>query len=128
MIAGFKKFIMQGNVIDLAVGVVIGAAFGALVKQFTDSFIQPLIKAVSGGGVSGGTFTLRGQTFDVVSRNPHWGEDRVIYRAADGTLPTIAVGMTDMARSLPRYRRRPRRFRSPYRKGRYCCTAYRRRG
>ena len=40
---------------------------------------------------------LRGQTFDVISRSPHWGEDRVIYRAADGTLPTIAVSMTDMA-------------------------------
>jgi len=46
---------------------------------------------------------LRGQTFDVVSRNPHWGEDRVIYRAADGTLPTIAIGMTDMA-PLDRFR------------------------
>jgi hypothetical protein len=40
---------------------------------------------------------LLGQTFDVVSRSPHWGDDRVIYRAADGTLPTIAVTLTDMA-------------------------------
>ncbi len=40
---------------------------------------------------------LRGQTFDVIGRSPHWGEDRVIYQAADGTLPTIAVSMTDMA-------------------------------
>jgi hypothetical protein len=46
---------------------------------------------------------LRGQTFDVVSRSPHWGEERVIYRAADGTLPTIAVSMTDMA-PLDRFR------------------------
>ena len=48
MFAGFKKFILQGNVIDLAVGVVIGAAFGALVKAFTDAFITPLIAAPSG--------------------------------------------------------------------------------
>lgn len=40
---------------------------------------------------------LRGQTFDAVSRSPHWGEDRVIYRAADGTLPTVAVSLTDLA-------------------------------
>ena len=39
---------------------------------------------------------LAGQTFEVVSRSPHWGEDRVIYRAADGTLPTIAARLTDM--------------------------------
>ncbi|BCH19122.1 Y4bD/Y4pK family protein [Mesorhizobium sp. L-2-11] len=40
---------------------------------------------------------LLGQIFEVVSRSPHWGEDRVIYRAANGTLPTIAVALTDMA-------------------------------
>jgi hypothetical protein len=40
---------------------------------------------------------LVGQSFEVISRSPHWGEDRVIYRAADGTLPTIAVALTDMA-------------------------------
>ena len=39
---------------------------------------------------------LKGQTFEVISRSRHWGEDRVIYRAADGTLPTIAAAMTDM--------------------------------
>ena len=67
MLAGFKKFIMQGNVVDLAVGIVIGAAFGAVVKQFTDSFIAPLIRVIFGGGVSGGTFTVRGQVFDVTA-------------------------------------------------------------
>jgi hypothetical protein len=40
---------------------------------------------------------LKGQTFEVISRSLHWGEDRVIYRAADGTLPSIAAAMTDMA-------------------------------
>jgi hypothetical protein len=39
---------------------------------------------------------LYGQTFDVVSRSAHWGEDRVIYRATNGTLPSIAVTLTDM--------------------------------
>ena len=40
---------------------------------------------------------LRGQAFEVISRSPHWGEDRVTYRGADGTLPTIAAAMTDLA-------------------------------
>jgi large conductance mechanosensitive channel len=41
---GFKDFIMRGNVVDLAVGIVIGAAFTALVGTFTAAFIQPILK------------------------------------------------------------------------------------
>ena len=49
-IAGeFKTFIMKGNVIDLAVGVLIGAAFGSVVKAFTDGIISPLINYFGGG-------------------------------------------------------------------------------
>jgi large conductance mechanosensitive channel len=66
MLKGFKDFIMRGNVVDLAVGVVIGAAFGSLVKSFGDSFLTPLIKVASGGnGVHAGSFHIRGQLFDV---------------------------------------------------------------
>ena len=64
MVEGFKKFIMGGNVVDLAVGVVIGAAFAAVVTQFTASFIAPLIALIAGGGVDGGTFTIDDQVFD----------------------------------------------------------------
>jgi large conductance mechanosensitive channel len=46
MLAGFKKFIMQGNVVDLAVGVVIGAAFGKIVTAFVEGIINPLIGIV----------------------------------------------------------------------------------
>jgi large conductance mechanosensitive channel len=42
-LGGFRKFILRGNVVDLAVGVVIGAAFGSLVTEFTKDFISPLI-------------------------------------------------------------------------------------
>lgn len=49
MLRGFKDFIMRGNVVDLAVGIVIGAAFTALVSQFTNSFLNPLIKLAGGG-------------------------------------------------------------------------------
>jgi large conductance mechanosensitive channel len=64
MLAGFKKFIMQGNVVDLAVGVVVGAAFGALVKAFGDSFITPLIQVITGGGTKGGKFKISGAVFN----------------------------------------------------------------
>ena len=65
MIRGFKDFIMRGNVVDLAVGIVIGAAFTALVGQFTKSFLEPLIRLISGGsGVSAGAPEINGIPFD----------------------------------------------------------------
>ncbi|MDL0401765.1 large conductance mechanosensitive channel protein MscL [Corynebacterium lehmanniae] len=48
MLQGFKDFIMRGNVIELAVGVVIGAAFTAVVTAFSDSIINPLLAALGG--------------------------------------------------------------------------------
>ncbi|MCX8556306.1 large-conductance mechanosensitive channel protein MscL [Mycolicibacterium mucogenicum] len=50
MFKGFKAFLMQGNIVDLAVAVVIGAAFTTLVKSFTDQVIQPLISSIGAGG------------------------------------------------------------------------------
>lgn len=50
MLKGFKDFIMRGNVIELATGVIIGAAFTAIVTALTDNLIQPLINALGGGG------------------------------------------------------------------------------
>jgi large conductance mechanosensitive channel len=49
MIEEFKKFAMRGNVIDLAVGVIIGAAFGGIVNSLVNDIIMPLIGAVTGG-------------------------------------------------------------------------------
>ena len=49
LLKGFKDFIMRGNVVDLAVGIVIGAAFTALVTSFTASFLKPLIQLAGGG-------------------------------------------------------------------------------
>jgi large conductance mechanosensitive channel len=46
----FKKFAFKGNVIDLAVGVIIGAAFGAIIKSLVDNIIMPLIGLIMPGG------------------------------------------------------------------------------
>ena len=56
---GFKKFLLRGNVVDLAVAVVIGAAFGALIDNFVEAFITPLVGVVTGasGDFSQKTFT-----------------------------------------------------------------------
>jgi large conductance mechanosensitive channel len=55
---GFKDFIMRGNVIDLAVAVVIGVAFNDVIKAFTSSFLEPLIKVISGGKQFSGEFRV----------------------------------------------------------------------
>ena len=49
MVSAFKKFIAQGNVVDLAVGIVIGAAFTTVVKSFVDDILMPPIGKVMGG-------------------------------------------------------------------------------
>ncbi|MGK5680275.1 large conductance mechanosensitive channel protein MscL [Actinoplanes sp. URMC 104] len=65
MFQGFKDFIMRGNVVDLAVGVVIGAAFSGVVTGFTNGFIKPLIQLMGGGtGLDAGKFKIRGVEFD----------------------------------------------------------------
>jgi len=49
MLEEFKKFALRGNVVDLAVGVIIGAAFGSIVSSLVADIIMPLIGAVTGG-------------------------------------------------------------------------------
>lgn len=69
----FKKFALKGNVMDLAVGVIIGAAFQNIVTALTSSFINPLIAVVTGGVQHdengnpiylGGAFEINGVSFD----------------------------------------------------------------
>lgn len=49
MFSEFKEFISRGNVLDLAVGVIIGGAFGTIVKSLTDDVLMPFIGAIFGG-------------------------------------------------------------------------------
>lgn len=62
---GFRKFVLRGNVVDLAVAVVVGAAFGAVVTGFVTSFITPLVGVATGaaGDVSRRSFELAGVQF-----------------------------------------------------------------
>jgi large conductance mechanosensitive channel len=51
MLSEFKAFVLRGNVLDLAVGVLIGAAFGKIISSLTDDVIMPFISLITGGGV-----------------------------------------------------------------------------
>lgn len=50
MLKGFKDFVLRGNIVELAVAVVVGTAFAALVAGFTDNIINPVLAAVGGDG------------------------------------------------------------------------------
>jgi large conductance mechanosensitive channel len=52
-LAEFKDFALKGNVMDLAIGVIIGAAFGDIVTAFTECFINPIINSIGGAKVGG---------------------------------------------------------------------------
>ena len=64
MLSGFKQFILRGNVVDMAVGVVIGAAFATVVSALTKDVLTPLIAAIAGKpDFSAITFTIHNSKF-----------------------------------------------------------------
>ena len=66
MLSGFKQFILRGNVVDMAVGVVIGAAFGGVVKALTENLLTPFIAAIVGKpDFSAIHYTIHGTAFPV---------------------------------------------------------------
>lgn len=65
LLAGFKSFLMQGDIIVIAVGLVIALAFSTLIKAFTDNIITPLVNAAGGGGTTGLGFHVNGQLVNI---------------------------------------------------------------
>jgi large conductance mechanosensitive channel len=66
MFKGFKNFLMQGDLIIIAVGLVVALGFSTLIKAFTDNVITPLINAAgAGGGAHGLGWTINGQRIDL---------------------------------------------------------------
>jgi large conductance mechanosensitive channel len=59
MLKGFREFIMRGNIVDLAIAVVIGTAFAAVVSAFVSAIVQPIVNAAGGKNVNGLGFSLR---------------------------------------------------------------------
>jgi large conductance mechanosensitive channel len=85
MISEFKEFAMRGNVVDLAVGVVIGAAFGKIVTSLVDKVIMPPIGlAIGGVDFSKWAWTLKEATLD----------------AAGKEVPAVAIGIGDFLNTV----------------------------
>lgn len=69
LIAEFRQFVSRGNVVDLAVAVVIGAAFGRIVTAMVDGLVMPLISVLSGGAsVSDWKYVLKPARLDAAGR------------------------------------------------------------
>lgn len=73
MLSEFRKFIMRGNVLDLAVGIIIGAAFTTIVNSLVNDIISPLIGIVTGG--------------------LDFSNVKIVLRAAAGETPETAIGI-----------------------------------
>lgn len=72
MLKEFKKFLLRGNVVDLAVAVVVGAAFNAVVQSIVKDFITPLVTGFTGGSDHiAGTYTFRVLKHTVIF---NWGD------------------------------------------------------
>ena len=85
MIQDFKEFAVRGNVVDLAVGVVIGAAFGKIVTALVDKIIMPPIGLLIGGvDFSKWVITLKEATVD----------------AAGAVVPAVAIGIGDFLNTI----------------------------
>ncbi|MFV0317249.1 MAG: large conductance mechanosensitive channel protein MscL [Microthrixaceae bacterium] len=69
MFKGFKDFILRGNVVDLAVGVVIGAAFGTVIDSIVAGLIDPIVGAILPGDVN----NLAGMVWDIGGAEIGWG-------------------------------------------------------
>jgi large conductance mechanosensitive channel len=107
----FKEFALRGNVLDLAVGVVIGAAFGTVVKSFTDDILMPPIAALSGPHDFSNKFlTLGGGHYDTLAQAKAAGAVTVNYGIFLNNVITfviVAFAVFVMVRWFNRLRRQP---------------------
>lgn len=82
MLKEFKEFAMRGNVVDLAVGIIIGAAFGKIVSSFVADIIMPIVGVFTGGIDFSNVFVNLGE-----------GEYATLKAAQEAGAPTINIGL-----------------------------------
>lgn len=110
MLDEFKKFIAQGNVLDLAVGVIIGGAFGKIVNSMVNDIIMPLIGLVMNGvNVTGQFIALNGQSYATIDEAKKAGVGVLAY----GSLIQNVIDFTIIAFVLFIIVKQANRFRKP---------------
>lgn len=91
VLQGFKEFVMRGNVIDLAVAVVVGAAFTAVVKAFNDFIIAPVLASVGGADTAGFGFCLRSGDAPCTSESATFVDFGAVFAVIVSFVITLAV-------------------------------------
>ncbi len=86
MLNDFKAFIARGNILDLAIAVIMGAAFGAIVKTFTDGMIMPVIGFITGG------IDFKDKFYDLSGKYNGISDPKLIEEAVKGGAPLIRYG------------------------------------
>ena len=86
MLNDFKAFIARGNVLDLAIAVIMGAAFGAIVKTFTDGIIMPIVGLATGG------VDFKSKFYDLSGTMPANATAEQIAEAVKGGKPLLMYG------------------------------------
>ena len=86
MWSDFKAFIARGNVLDLAIAVILGAAFGAIVKTFTDGIIMPFVGMATGG------VDFKSKFYDLSGTFPANATAEQIAEAIKGGKPLVMYG------------------------------------
>lgn len=86
MLNDFKKFIARGNVLDLAIAVILGAAFGTVVKTFTDGIIMPFVGLATGG------IDFKSKFYDLSGTVPANAAPEQIEAAIKGGKPLVMYG------------------------------------
>ncbi len=85
MLKEFKEFAIKGNMLDMAVGIIIGAAFGAVVKSLVDDLLMPVISGIIGSPDFSNLF--------LVLRNPSGAVFTSVKAARDGAAVVLAYGL-----------------------------------
>ena len=98
IISEFKEFAMKGNVMDLAVGVIIGGAFGKIVDSLVSDIIMPLVAALTGGGLDfHNLFVVLGNIPDGVPRSLDALRKAVVPLFAYGIFMTVLLNFIILA-------------------------------
>ena len=86
MLKDFKAFIARGNILDLAIAVIMGAAFGAIVKTFTDGIIMPVVGFLTGG------IDFKDKFYDLSGKYNGITDSKMIEEAVKSGAPLIRYG------------------------------------
>lgn len=127
MLKEFRDFIARGNVIDLAVAVIIGGAFGAIVSSFVKDIVMPLISLLTGGiDFTNWFIPLKGGTFATLKAAQDAGVATInigIFVNAIITFLIVALAMFLVVKSINAMKKKPAPADPTTKDCPYCCTS-----